>query len=219
MVKEKGASPLRRLPSRSGRASFEGDPTDGGAPNGDVAPSPGATGESEKTQEQQQPSSSGEDNNNASGADARAGPPASKKPATVAVTPRGRGRPRKKPLEQPVKGDTAATAAAAASPRTDGSSPATSPRSDGSSPRAVDGWETAARPAVAARKEKETGEGGNESDEWSDHDEVHDLPDEIKAQFGQVGCGVGLTPGGTRVRAESRGRRVWCGVRVNQQRV
>lgn len=28
--------------------------------------------------------------------------------------------------------------------------------------------------------------GGNESDEWSDDDEVHLLPKEIKAQFGNV---------------------------------
>lgn len=43
--------------------------------------------------------------------------------------------------------------------------------------------------AVKKGKEEDAaadGGGGNESDEWSDNDEVHDLPDEIKAQFGQV---------------------------------
>ena len=202
MVKEKGATPSRRLPSRSGRASFDGDPADEGAHthNGEAENEP-------QEQEHGRPGSADSSSiNGASGAENRAGAPAKEEDAPVAVTPRGRGRPRKKPLEPPppVKAeeakmeaaDTAAAAAAAAPAaaslhRADGSSAASSPRSGGSSPRAVGGWETA-RPVVAAvKKGKEEdaaadGGGGNESDEWSDNDEVHDLPDEIKAQFGQV---------------------------------
>lgn len=195
MGKEKGATPSRRLPSRSGRASFDGDPKDEGAPNGEVVPAQGAS-ETEKTQEQEQPGSE-DSRNSASGAENGAGPPGTEEPSPKPVTSRGRGRPRKKPLESPpqVKAEEAnmevaatAAAAAAASPRTDGSSPASSPRAGGSSPRAVGGWETARTPVVATKKEAaaQADGGGNESDEWSDHDEVHDLPDEIKAQFGQV---------------------------------
>lgn len=198
MVKEKGATPSRRLPSRGGRESSEADPTDDGALNGDVAPALAAAGRgTEKPKQPQQPSSEDNDNNVVQDT------PAKEEAAPKPVTPRGRGRPRKKPLEQPptvkakeanmaVAAATAGAAAGAASPRADGSSSsATSPRANSSSPRAVGGWQTARRTVATKKEEEEEGVevadgGGNESDEWSDHDEVHDLPDEIKAQFGQV---------------------------------
>lgn len=209
MKAEKGATPSRRLPSRSGRASFDGN-TAGERDhrhNGEIVPAGQAAaraGETLEAQERELPSSEDSSSSGSNGASRAernsAGQPAKQGAAPVTVTPRGRGRPRKKPLEPPppsVQAEEAnieaaatadAAAAAVSTARADGSSAASSPRSGGSSPRAVGGWETA-RTVVATKKGKEGGVadgGGNDSDEWSDNDEVHDLPEEIKAQFGQV---------------------------------
>lgn len=111
---------------------------------------------------------------------------------------RGRGRPRKKTLE--IKVDTvemqdakpagaeasprpaAAAAAAAATPAT----PATPKAPDSLAGQASgDGAEIGAEAGFSNHGEEDN-DGGNESDEWSEDDEVHRLPPEVKAQFGEV---------------------------------
>lgn len=203
MAKEKGAAPSRRLPGRSGRASFEGDQVaaegagvrqatsnDDDDDGSVVAPSAYATS-------QAQQSDAG------SGSASAAAPPA----ATPAK--KGRGRPRKKPLEPPplsakeeqVDPEVAAIvgrASPSSSPRTVGgweSGPVVPGRHAVTMPKRDAGNKAGATTAVkddnaaaaAAEGNGADGNDGNESDEWSDHDEVHYLPPEVKAQFGQVG--------------------------------
>ncbi|CAM9424676.1 unnamed protein product, partial [Hapterophycus canaliculatus] len=219
MAKEKGAAPLRRLPSRSGRASFEGDPTgDGDAGWGAAAAAAAATAAAADGGGEE---GRGYGGGSASGARAGADSARGAVPGAAVPTPRGRGRPRKKPLEQPPPVKTAEEAGANAAVA---AASAASPRPRDSSPRSVGGWQqTGGRHVSVAKREKKDdgggggrgeagkakeakaeeeeegveeegppatgssgGRDGNESDEWSDHDEVHYLPAETKAQFGQV---------------------------------
>lgn len=234
MVKEKGAPPVRRLPSRSGRASFEADPSteqlgsdapsssreshitapvDSSHPAGTSAsaasseahgdPSGGinrsaSNGEGSAADprgpEEQQPkgnSSSGSGANDASSGDnpstprapsaAAAAAPALPTAVTPSPAPRIRGRPRKKPLEIKVDDLAVDATVAAASPAAQASAGA------GSSEAALASGEAGtAAAAFAGRRPQEEEDGGYNSDEWSEDDEVHRLPKEVKAQFGNV---------------------------------
>ncbi|CAM9889055.1 unnamed protein product, partial [Ectocarpus fasciculatus] len=214
MAKEKGAAPSRRLPGRSGRASFEGDQVAAAegagvrhAPSNDddddnngsvVAPPAKATSQAQR---------SGVGSGSAPAATAAA---AAAAPPAPTPAKKGRGRPRKKPLEppplsskeeqvDPEVGANVARASPSSSPRTVGgweSGPvpgrhavAVPKRAEGNkagATTAVKDDDNAAVAAVAAVAAEGDGADGNESDEWSDHDEVHYLPREVKAQFGQV---------------------------------
>ncbi|CAN0252852.1 unnamed protein product, partial [Ectocarpus sp. 12 AP-2014] len=148
MVKEKGAAPSRRLPGRSGRASFEGDQVAAEGAGVRSAPSnfdddAHATGQAQ----QQSDVGSGSVPDDAAAATTPAATPAKK----------GRGRPRKKPLEPPpplsakeeqVDPEVAAIVARA---------------SPSSSPRTVGGWESGPVPgrhAVAMPKRDEGNKAG-----------------------------------------------------------
>lgn len=226
MAKERGAAPSRRLPSRSGRASFEADPNEQGdssqappvsAAATEVPGSAAKEGESRSAAQAETEGISGEHNNSAeeiAGASAASGKPgkqasnsdaspspasivqAAAPPAAVAtpVAHRGRGRPRKKPLEV----DMNAPQNSPASPRAP-----EPPRvaATVTTAAAMEAVTTPAHPIGVGRRasadvgkardwakeeEDEGVAGGNESDEWSEDDEVHHLPAEVKAKFGKV---------------------------------
>lgn len=246
MVREKGAMPSRRLPSRSGRASFETDPSephdssagpsfsnnsgsstssrqqeniDGAiaapGPSSSASPSAelgtederdnrsasngsGGTGTTTRTTGWSSPapinSSSNSRKNDANVAGSGA-------PSTPA-TPRGRGRPRKKPLAVKVDGE--GSAMPPVSPRAselqdtvgDAPAPSGAPTARRARATAVDARARHNHPGdgnvaeqvgtATVEGEHDGGEEANESDEWSDDDEVHHLPRDVKAQFGNV---------------------------------
>lgn len=220
MAREKGAAPSRRGPSRSGRASFDADPTpakDGpnaGTPfaslsSADDAGSAGVQGRDLSTSgsvtspsnerlsatvngkfgsgKQGNPSDESKSSGNpGEGVDAG---PSSPTDATAAITPRGRGRPRKKLSEPkelvPKKGGAISRAGMEISTgKSSASASAIVPNAammdDGGNKR---GAGVGGTPAPVKTEEDDSM--GNESDEWSD-DEIHNLPKEVKAQFGNV---------------------------------
>lgn len=112
--------------------------------------------------------------------------------APPVVTPRGRGRPRKKSLEskeQTTKkssalskngGDSTVRQSTAVASSTSVSTIMGQGQPNGGNKNGTGGRGT-------RQANVEGGDSaGNESDEWSENDEVHHLPKEVKAQFGNV---------------------------------
>lgn len=122
-------------------------------------------------------------------------PPTETLPEVASPAPRGRGRPRK-------KGNTVSTAGAASAvttaplpttPKASEALPMTQRGSGSSSVAAASG--SSAVNGQGSQWGGGSGDGeveGNESDEWSEEDNVHYLPSEIKAQFGNVRYARGL---------------------------
>lgn len=112
--------------------------------------------------------------------------------AAVVATPpgtgrRGRGRPRKKPAE--AKGDEAGVPEAASTmPATAVAGVAESKKEGGKGGQTARNNINSANPDVGGASAGQ----GNESDEWSEDDDVHHLPAEVKAQFGNVRTSGGV---------------------------
>lgn len=106
----------------------------------------------------------------------------SRAPPTPA--PRGRGRPRKKPLEG------ATSPSAASLPPTPKASTSVSPRGSVATPSSSSGGGggdgTYGYTGAGQEDEEEDDGQGRESDDWSEEDNVHYLPSQTKAQFGNV---------------------------------
>ena len=106
---------------------------------------------------------------------------------------RGRGRPRKKAVDSNEDNAPAVSPAVAAG-RTAGPAvvePAIPPATPATAcnDREVQRQQRSGRVGSGHSRRGSTSEkdtAGNDSDDWSDDDEVHHLPDEIKAQFGNV---------------------------------
>lgn len=122
--------------------------------------------------------------------------------APAVVTPRGRGRPRKKqlepkgqdatgksPLVSKVAEKSSAAPASAAVASTSIMRKAKQTKSSGALGVPNGNGGMGGREKASDAEEQGEGEeatGGHESDEWSEDDEVHHLPQDIKAQFGNV---------------------------------
>lgn len=238
MARDKGAAPSRRLPSRSGRASFEADPTEqedaaefpddraGGTParqqgqsSSSSAVAPGTALHGSEAYHSSRAASNGEGTAGLSEQEKKPSNSSSDIPEGAAATnssnsvvaeattfapvpvaaPRGRGRPRKKPLEvkmdgiktppvSPRAGERSQAAVAAA---TTGVVAATGAVSEPlqSAVQQKGGSDDGGKKVGWGTTEEQDGSGGavgNESDEWSEDDEVHHLPKHVKAQFGHV---------------------------------
>lgn len=120
--------------------------------------------------------------------------------AQPSPAPRGRGRPRKKPLESPQSASTPSTPHGFEEPSP--VAPQPYPATTNTSICMAD-WNGVGdgaghhtQPIQPKRSPEERyhggavgedeGEEGNESDDWSEEDDVHYLPTHIKAQFGNV---------------------------------
>lgn len=222
MTREREAPLVRRLSSRSGRASFEGEPsrtsTDEEGANAATA---GVDDHSElqgstTTQHASAPSSPHHpdesefketrstgtthtggivdssaieptEKNDSDEATPRKHLGESAGAGVVAATPvtarRSRGRPRKKPLE--AKGDEEGISGASSMPAAAVAGVCGSNKEGGKGGQ-TEGNNSANTDAGGAAAQ------GNESDDWSEDDDVHHLPAEVKAQFGNVRTAGGL---------------------------